>query len=328
MYTDKACTQKAAVYSDAEMTKVLDPIPVGYTSVNGLRNRTVFYCSPGTYYLKEINTPMGYQKHEEPFGPYTLQEGKGKTIKIENTPVYARAGIEKVDAENNSIKLAGAKFGLYSNIEDARNEEKPDGVFTTGKNGKSNLLDVLAGKTYYVCEIEAPEGYEKITGIKKLTVAEGVGQTVFTVISNSLEKGRVRVQKKSTDSGADHSPYSLAGAVYVLYDSEGKTAGTLTTGEDGVSNTLTVPCGKYTLKETKASPCFEIDTQTYNVSVTKDNLTTVTSMERPVKGSVRIKKKAQDPDASGSPYSLAGAVYKLYDKNGALAGTLTTGETE
>lgn len=314
MYTDNGCTHKADVYSDSEMTKALDPIPVGLTSVKGLNNRTVFYTAPGTYYLKEINTPKGYQKHDEPFGPYTLEEGRGKTIKIANTPVYARAGIEKVDAENSRIKLAGAKFGLYSDIEDARNGEKPDGVFTTGENGKSNLLNVLAGKTYYVCEIEAPEGYKKSTGIRKLTVAEAVDQTVFTVIPNIPEKGKVRVEKKSTDPGADNSPYSLAGAVYKLYNKLGEEAGTLTTGKDGLSNTLTVSCGTYTLKEISPSPGFKVDVKTHNLKVYAEKTTIVESDEPPIPGKITIKKFSSEEKNGKEPDTIPieGAEYTLY----------------
>ena len=77
----------------------------------------------------------------------------------------------------------------------------------------------------------------------------------------------MRVKKTSADPEAAGSPYSLEGAEYTLYDSEGKAAGTLRTGKDGISNELTVLCGKYTLKETKASPGFELDAKTYDLTV-------------------------------------------------------------
>ncbi|MDO5133224.1 MAG: SpaA isopeptide-forming pilin-related protein, partial [Eubacteriales bacterium] len=324
MYTDQACTSRAQVWSDAEMTQELDPIPIGLTSKSGLNNRTVFYCAPGTYYLKEVSTPKGYQTQSEPFGPYVLQEGKGKTIKVTNTPRYAKVGIIKKDAETGKV-LTGAKFGLYTSAEDARNEENPEGFLTTGSDGKSNLLDVLAGKTYYVREISAPAGYSLAAGIKKLTAAESVTQTVWTEITNQKQKGTVSLKKVPQDPAANRDPYSLKGAVYKLYDESGAEAGTLTTGADGTSNTLTVPCGSYTIREVTASPGFLIDTKTYNVKVTADSLSTVESVEKPETGKVRVKKQSKDPKADGSPYSLAGAVYKIYDSTGAEAGTLTTG---
>ena len=137
------------------MTTKLDPIPVGLNSKNGLSNRTEFYCDPGTYYLKELTTPKGYQEAAKPFGPYTLEEGKGLTMRISNTPVYAKAGICKLDSKTKE-PVEGAKFGLYSEREDAQNKETPDAVLTTGADGRSNTANVLAGRTYYVREIEAP----------------------------------------------------------------------------------------------------------------------------------------------------------------------------
>ena len=328
LYEDRACTKRVHVYTGPTMTVEIDPIQVGHNGKSGLWNQSIFYCAPGTYYLKEVNTPKGYSTRTEPFGPFTLTEGKGITVKAENTPRYAKAGVMKKDAETGQ-GLAGAKFGLYSDIEDARNEADPEGVFTTGSDGKSNLIDVLAGKTYYVRELSAPKGYKAITGIRTLTVASSVTQTVWTEIANTPdepEKGSVQIMKKPADPKATGSPYSLAGAVYTLYDKDGKTAGTLRTGEDGSSNVLKVVCGSYTLKETSASPGFELDTKTYNVTVRKDEITLVESSEPPRKGTVQVKKKSADPGASGSPYSLAGAVYTLYDKDGKSAGTLRTGE--
>ncbi len=328
MYEDKACTKRVHVYTGPTMTVEIDPIQVGHNGKSGLWNQSIFYCAPGTYYLKEVNTPKGYQTRTEPFGPFTLAEGRGITIKAENTPRYAQAGILKKDAKSGKV-LAGAKFGFYSDLEDARNEADPEGVFTTGSDGRSNLIDVLAGKTYYVRELSAPEGYKPISGVKALTVAGSVTQTVWTEITNTAdepETGKVQVRKKPADSGATGSPYSLAGAEYTLYDKDGKNAGTLKTGENGISNVLTVPCGNYTLKETFPSPGFDLDTKTYNVTVRADEINLLESSEPPKKGTVQVNKKSSDPKATESPYSLAGAVYTLYDKDGKSAGTLKTGE--
>ena len=332
MYSDRACTQRVKVYLDAEKTKELDPIPIGRNGVSGLYNKTVFYCEPGTVYLKELTTPKGYEPHDEPFGPYTLDEGKGKTIKIKNTPQYAHVGIVKKDSVDGK-GLPGARFSLYSDIEDARNEEEPIGRFTTGSDGRSNTLEVLAGKQYYIRETKAPDGYKLDTAVRRLETADSLTATKWTNVTDEPdepENGKVTLVKSSADTSVTdgNSNYSLAGAVYTVTDSAGKSVGTLTTKADGSSNTLTLPLGTYTVKETSASKGFKLDTAGHTVKITADKTETVKSLEEPETGKVTLVKSSADTSVSdgNSNYSLAGAVYTVTDNAGKSVGKLTTKE--
>ena len=316
MYSDKACTKQVKVYGDPNMTAVIDPIPVGLSGKSGLWNQAVIYCPPGTYYLKELTTPRGYQTHKDPFGPYTLQEGKGKNIKVTNTPRYARVGIIKKDEETGE-NLADAEFGLYADKEDARNAAEPQAIFRIGTDGRSNTQEVLAGKTYYVRETKAPAGHKLLKTIKALNVAESFTTVAWTEITNEKEYGTVQVKKvpeEGIDVETQGSPYSLAGAVYTLYDKEGKTAGTLTTGEDGTSEVLTVPAGEYTLKETTPSPGFTVDTEVRQVTVREETPALVTSKEPARKGSISVHKTSsmEKEGRADDTLPLAGAVYGLY----------------
>lgn len=333
LYKDSSCTQQAETYSDPEMTTKLDPIPVGLNSKNGLSNRTEFYCDPGTYYLKELTTPKGYQEAAKPFGPYTLEEGKGLTMRISNTPVYAKAGICKLDSKTKE-PVEGAKFGLYSEREDAQNKETPDAVLTTGADGRSNTANVLAGRTYYVREIEAPSDYLEDSSVRQLAVADSFSQVKWTEISNVPREGKIRVSKTSSDPEADYSPYSLAGAVYTVYNKSGKAVGTVKTGADGTSSELTVRIGKYTVRETTPSPGFKLDPRTYEAEVRENDLTTVQSVEEPRRGKIVVRKYSSMEKDKKEPDTMpiAGAVYTLYKseedarENRAAAGTFVIRE--
>ena len=336
VYTDKACTKKAKVYGDRNMTAELSVIPVGMSGQSGLWNQAVFYCAPGTYYLKELTTPKGYQAPKGPFGPYKVTEGKGMRIKIPNTPRNAKVGIVKKEADS-SRPLAGAKYALYADKEDARNEESSLGTFTTGEDGKSNLLEVLAGKTYYVREISAPRGYKKDDRILTLKTAQSLTAVTWTELTDEPDIGSVQVKKSSLDPEADTregSLYSLEGAVYTLYDGDGKSAGTLTTEKDGTSNVLTVPSGSYTLKETSPSPGFALDTETHNVTVTGGEVTLVESKEPARRAKVAVKKvsSAERDGKASDTLPISGAQYTLYntaedaEKNSQGAGILTVRE--
>ena len=72
-FSDKACTKPVPVYQDSALTKELSSIEVGANGNSGMWNRSVFYCNAGTFYLKELNVPKGYEPHPEPFGPYTVE---------------------------------------------------------------------------------------------------------------------------------------------------------------------------------------------------------------------------------------------------------------
>lgn len=318
VYTDKACTKKAQVYGDKDLKTELASVSVGMSSKSGLTNRAAFYCVEGTYYLKELDTPRGYQEYREVLGPYTVKDGQGLTITVTNTPRYARAGIIKKDADTAQV-LAGARYGLYTSMEDARNEEDPAGIFTTGADGKSNLLEVLALKTYYVREISAPEGYKRDTGIYTLKTAQNVTDLVWTELSDKPDDGKVRVRKASSDPDVDTDIeggiYSLEGAVYTLFNEKGESVGTLKTEKDGVSQYLTVPRGSYTLKETAASPGFGLDSTVHPVNVTGGSEITVESAEPVTKGKIMVRKVSSEEkeEKASDTLPVSGAVYGLYN---------------
>lgn len=86
----------------------------------------------------------------------------------------------------------------------------------------------------------------------------------------------------------DNDCYSYKGAVYTVYDSDGKKVGTLTLKADGTSNTIELMEGKYTVKETTAPPGYVRDTETYSVKVESDETTTFTAKEEPITDLVEL----------------------------------------
>ena len=102
--------------------------------------------------------------------------------------------------------------------------------------------------------------------------------------------GYLNMQKASnrTSITDDNDCYSIKGAEYTVYDSEGKSVGTLTTKEDGSSNTLELPEGTYTVKETKAPKGYARDTSTYTVKIESEETTTFTAKEEPITDLVKL----------------------------------------
>ena len=129
--------------------------------------------------------------------------------------------------------------------------------------------------------------------------------------------GYLTMKKASnrTSITADNDCYSLAGAEYTVYDSDGKKVGVLTTEADGSSNTLELLEGKYTVKETKAPEGYAKDTETYTVKVESEETTTFTAKEEPITDPVNLlltKNPVGYPHDHGEgDATLKGAVYKF-----------------
>lgn len=133
-------------------------------------------------------------------------------------------------------------------------------------------------------------------------------------------KGTVTVQKESSMVAVTNgrSRYSLAGAQFQLYSDAACTQPiadtTMTTGEDGKSNTIEIKKGTYYLKEITASPGYKINTSVFNVTVESKVDTTVNVKEEPQRGYAKLRKESANPDVTdgNACYSLAGAVYTAY----------------
>jgi hypothetical protein len=109
--------------------------------------------------------------------------------------------------------------------------------------------------------------------------------------------------------------YSIDGAVYTVYDSNGSAAGTLTLNASGDSNTIDLMEGNYTVKETTAPPGYAKDSATYSVRIESDETTTFTAKDEPITDLVNLlltKNPVGYPHDHGEgDATLAGAVYEF-----------------
>lgn len=141
------------------------------------------------------------------------------------TPTYP-LDINKYAKGGDNKKLAGAKFKLYSNKEDAdaANDNSikvsavagkaghyvvdPTSTTTefvsvdsiTGVDGYNLHVNGLAAGTYYLVETKAPEGYNKLTDPIKVTITKD-GDTNWTVKKNdTAENDKIIDVENSTGS--------------------------------------------------------------------------------------------------------------------------------
>ena len=116
----------------------------------------------GHYYFKELQTLEGYildeEKHDfeltlenEPVTVFDVNKENPAVNKLEK----AKVTLIKIDANNESKKLPGAEFELFTA------DGKNIGTYITDEKGEINISDLAFGE-YYFKEKKAPAGYQQL----------------------------------------------------------------------------------------------------------------------------------------------------------------------
>ncbi len=105
------------------------------------------------------------------------------------------------------------------------------------------------------------------------------------VYSFEASKGYAKIKKTSANKSItdNNSCYSLKGAVYGIYSDKNcsNQVGTLTTDENGDSNTVELKKGTYYVKETTAPKGYARDEDTHTVTIEADKTTTISLTDIP-----------------------------------------------
>lgn len=134
-----------------------------------------------------------------------------------------------------------------------------------------------------------------------------------------LDFGWIDLIKKSAneDITNNNGCYSLEGAVYGIY-SDGVKVDEITTDKNGYAKSSILPVGNYTVKEITASTGYDLDENTYSVTVVKDQTVRAESNEIPGDDPIGIEIVKNDAETLGMPQgdaTLEGAEFtvKYYD---------------
>lgn len=206
---------------------------------------------PGTYYLKEVLAPNGYESIKESIGPIVVDNtgvvtipwdklksndvekwNNQEIIRIKNKKLKSAVYIDKVDAINQGIKLSGAKFSLYTNDENYKNDKKlvRNGVNyylisekVSNYEGRIEWDNLNSGQEYkyLIQETEAPKGYtvsgkEILFHFKDNTVVidnENDVKALASINGQVISIKNAKIYKLPSSGGIGVYPFLLIGTL-------------------------------------------------------------------------------------------------------------------
>lgn len=344
---------------DVNMSKVADDAMIARIAYEGnqrtdlsVGQRRYIISRAAAYYLGRIDSYSMVEEVDK-----LLKAAKNRGSIPENFVVYKTAEsdygqqilawrnikattieVKKKAESSTSHSLAGAKYGLYSAKANANGNTNRIDTMTTDKNGNTNTITLYftGEKTYYVKEYKAPDYLGLDETLYSKTLKEGGAWTIQSI--EPLLEGSVKVKKVTT---AENIPdgFSVAGAVYGVYKTKSNAnkdenrLKTLTTKENGVSNTVKLDAGTYYIKEVSCPDWLLKDKTVHTVTITADKTATVNSTDPVKPGKLKVQKQLNVSEVPEGQ-NLAGAVYGIYStKDAAEANrendrvdTLTTDE--
>ena len=259
---------------------------------------------------------MGYFRFSEPVVATLQLDVTGGQIKI--TKIDSETGTTNPQGQ---ATLTGAKY----NVIDSNGK-----VISTLIIGDDNtaITEQLPQGTYKIKEVSPSTGYY-------------LDDTVYTTIINSSDivnvtvkedviKSKIKVNKidSETKTCKANGMASLVGAVYEVFDNNNKLVDTITIGEDCTATSKDLPYGKYTVKEKTSSTGYYLDENTYSVNINDGNVKAVTSIEKVIKGRIKVNKidsETKTCKALGQA-TLTGAIFDIVDHNNVVVDTITIGE--
>lgn len=246
------------IYSDEKCTSLVEEFPATDSEGKAISSE----LNVGTYYLKEISAPEGYDLD---LNVYETKTGDD-TIILDVVVKDEKQGHIKIVKTEESDKdefVAGAVYGIYSK-QTCTTEELVMQLDATDENGVATG-DVLPMGTYYLKEISAPEGYVLSEKVYKVAVNSEKESTVE--VDNKAQVGYIQVFKygeKLVDYKDGQFVWEegyIAGAEFEIYDKDGNVVDTLTSASDGPVQSNALRLGTYTIKETKAPNGHIIDVE-------------------------------------------------------------------
>lgn len=282
-----------------------------------------------TYTVSETKTTKGYQSIDD-FKVTISEEGTTLRYIAENTEVFAPIQVVKIDSSTGKvIPLAGATFQILDKdknpmelvISQYPTVQKAT-TFKTDENGSFVFPQMFDYGTYYLKEIQAPEGYLLNDELIEITIDEmkDWDSPVVVEFPDDSEMGQITLLKtdEETDAAIAGAEFTVTAAEIIITPEgtvraeKGDVVDTIVTGEDGTGTSRELFLGKYTVQETKAGAGYICDSDktfeielTYadqNTPIVVDELGTITN--KPTTFKLTKFKKGTDETLEGVTFAI------------------------
>lgn len=283
-------------------------------------NKTTYTTSTVTYYTVNASGGLNLRSSANTSSSVLITMTKGASVKYLST---SGSWYRVEYTHSNGTTYTGYASSTYLTNKTTQTIYTPTvtsnallGTLTTNSSGSASLV-VPAG-TVSVKEKTAPKGFSvdnethtvTMDGNKTLNVSD---TPIIYEYNINLTKTSANVSITNGDSG-----YSLAGAVYKIYNSSGTEVASITTDSSGKgTSNVKLKNGTYTAVESKAPPGYALDTTRHTVRINNADATLNVS-DVPLIKTVTLTKTSADVSITNGNlnYSLAGAVYNVYVANG------------
>lgn len=284
-------------------------------------NKTTYTTSTVTYYTVNASGGLNLRSSANTSSSVLITMTNGASVKYLST---SGSWYRVEYTHSNGTTYTGYASSTYLTNKTTQTIYTPTvtsnallGTLTTNSSGSASLV-VPAG-TVSVKEKTAPKGFSvdnethtvTMDGNKTLNVSD---TPIIYEYNINLTKTSANVSITNGDSG-----YSLAGTVYKIYNSSGTEVASITTDSSGKgSSNVKLKNGTYTAVESKAPPGYALDTTRHTVRINNaDAILNVSDV--PLIKTVTLTKTSANTSitAGNSNYSLAGAVYDVYEGNSA-----------
>lgn len=293
------------LYKDDSVIKEVTTDNAGVALFTGL--------NPGSYYIKETAAPEGYKLSDKKFD-FTIDsngvlsdEGFAGDelykLTVENRPVEYGFKVKKVSTNDEGLTLPGAEFRILGG--------GLDRTYTTGADGLTEQITLPIGE-YTLTEMKAPEGYVINGAGRHISVkADGIyldggklDERTTITIRNAPVNFKLRLVKVDADTNQP-----LANVAFILKGEYGGTH-SLITGSDGITDTISLAPGEYTLSEVAAAEGYAIPLNGWGFTVKESTVQQVTNT------------------SEVTEWSFKGGLLTLTLKNSRIYGGLTIEKTD
>ena len=269
--------------------------------------------NPGSYYIKETKAPEGYKPLDKRFDFIIDANGDLRgdgfsgdglyTLTVENSPLEYGFKVKKVSANDEKLVLPGAEFRVLGG--------GLDRTYTTKADGLTEQITLPIGE-YTLTEMKAPDGYVMAGTGRHISVrADGIyldgdklTGTAEITVQNAPGSFKLKLVKVDADTNQP-----LANVAFILKGEDGGTH-SLITGSDGITDTISLAPGKYTLSEVAAADGYAIPLNGWGFTVTEGTVQQVTNT------------------SEVTEWSFNGGLLTLTLKNSRIYGGLTIEKTD